>query len=150
MKKGTFLFLIVTFLSLSTYSQILKPVTWSYAATKNGNAEATIYLKATIDNGWHLYSQKGSKEGGPVKTTFTYEGSKDFKMVGKTIEPKSIVKFEPLFSMDIAYFENSVVFQQKIKMKGTNTIVKGNVEFMVCNDKQCLPPSQVDFAIPVN
>jgi hypothetical protein len=148
MKKIALLCCFVCLISLSSYSQILKPVTWSYAAKKTSPTTATVFIKATVDQGWHLYSQF-VKDGGPVKTTFTFPAAKDFTLVGKTIEPKAVTKYEATFKMDVSYFENSVVFQQKVKLKGKNAVVKGSVEFMVCDDKQCLPPEQVDFSIPV-
>ncbi|MGM9478756.1 protein-disulfide reductase DsbD domain-containing protein [Pedobacter sp. GSP4] len=148
MKKTIFLFCTVCLINLTVYSQILKPVTWSYAAKKTGPNTATVFIKATVDQGWHLYSQF-VKDGGPVKTTFTFPSSATYSLVGKTIEPKAITKFESTFKMDVSYFEKSVVFQQKIKLKGKTATVKGSVEFMVCDDKQCLPPEQVDFSVPV-
>ncbi|MNK73436.1 disulfide bond corrector protein DsbC [compost metagenome] len=148
MKKIALLCCFVCLISLSSYSQILKPVTWSYAAKKTSPTTATVFIKATVDQGWHLYSQF-VKDGGPVKTTFTFPAAKDFTLVGKTIEPKAVTKYEATFKMDVSYFENSVVFQQKVKLNGKNAVVKGSVEFMVCDDKQCLPPEQVDFSIPV-
>ncbi len=148
MKKTTLLCCVAMLMSISAFSQILKPVTWSYAAKKTSATEATIYIKATIDKGWHLYSQF-VKDGGPVKTTFTFPTAGTYTLIGKTIEPKPVTKFESTFKMDVSYFENAVVFQQKVKLKGKNPVVKGSVEFMVCDDKQCLPPDQVDFSVPV-
>lgn len=148
MKKTSILLTIGMLISISGFSQILKPVTWSYAAKRTGSTEATVYIKAAIEEGWHLYSQN-VKEGGPVKTTFTFPSSSAYTIVGKTIEPKPITKFESTFKMDVSYFQNSVVFQQKVKLKGKNVAIKGSVEFMVCNDKQCLPPELVEFSIPV-
>jgi DsbC/DsbD-like thiol-disulfide interchange protein len=148
MKKITFLFCAVCLINLSAYSQILKPVTWSYAAKRTSPTTATVFIKATVDQGWHLYSQF-VKDGGPVKTTFTFPSSGAYSLVGSTTEPKAVTKYESTFKMDVSYFEKSVVFQQKIKLKGKAATVKGSVEFMVCDDKQCLPPEQVDFSIPV-
>jgi len=143
--------LVLTFVILSAFgafAQLENPVSWSYAAKKISKTEAVVYLKATIEDDWHIYSQN-IKPGGPNKTTFTFTPSKDFTLVGKPTEPKPITKFEKVFKMDVLYFENEVVFQQKIKLNKGTTVVKGKVEFMVCNDKQCLPPSDVTFSIPV-
>lgn len=148
MKKIIFLFWALCLTGLAAYSQILKPVTWSYAAKRTGATTATVFIKATIDQGWHLYSQF-VKEGGPVKTTFIFPSSSAYTLVGTTTEPKAVTKYESTFKMNVSYFEKSVVFQQKIKLKGKTAAVNGNVEFMVCDDKQCLPPEQVDFNIPV-
>ncbi len=148
MKKITFLLCAICLISISAYSQILKPVTWSYAAKRTSPTTATLFIKATVDQGWHLYSQF-VKDGGPVKTTFTFPSSGTYSLVGNTTEPKAVTKYESTFKMDVSYFEKSVIFQQKVKLKGKTATVKGSVEFMVCDDKQCLPPEQVDFSIPV-
>jgi len=129
-------------------AQIEKPVTWSYAAKKTGKNEAIVYLKANLEQGWHIYSQN-MKDGGPVKTAFTFSPSKEYTKVGNTIEPKPIVKFEKTFDMNVSYFENTVTFQQKVKLNKPATVVKGKLEYMVCNDSQCLPPDEISFSIPV-
>ncbi|MDY0903291.1 protein-disulfide reductase DsbD N-terminal domain-containing protein [Pedobacter sp. CFBP9032] len=148
MKKAIILFFVIGLMSLSASSQILKPITWSYAAKRTSATTATLYIKATIDDGWHLYSQF-VKAGGPVKTTFTFPAAAGYTLVGKTIEPKPVVKYEDTFKMNVSYFEHSVIFQQKIKLTGKSALVKGTVESMVCNDKQCLPPEEIAFSIAV-
>ncbi|MES2827949.1 MAG: protein-disulfide reductase DsbD domain-containing protein [Bacteroidota bacterium] len=146
--KKLFLVVFVLVFALSAKSQILKPVTWAYAFKKLSATEAIVYVKATIDNGWHVYSQN-IKEGGPVKTTFNFAKSPNYTLIGNTAEPKPIVKFEKTFDMDVAFFEKTVMFSQKIKLKGKTALVKGTVEFMTCDDHQCLPPEEVAFAISV-
>lgn len=146
--KRLFLVIAVSMLTMAAHSQILKPVTWSYAAKRTSKTEATIFVKATIDEGWHLYSQN-VKDGGPIKTTFTFPAAKTYTVVGKTIEPKAVTRYEDTFKMDVSFFEKSVIFQQKVKLTGKTAIVKGTVEFMTCDDKQCLPPEEVSFSVPV-
>jgi len=146
--KNLLLSALCLLFSLTASSQILKPVKWSYAAKKTSKTEAVLYIKATIEDGWHIYSQNIA-DGGPVKTTFTFPVSKGYTLVGKTIEPKPITKFEKTFDMNVSYFEKSVIFQQKIKFTGANPTVKGSLEFMVCDDHQCLPPESTDFSIPI-
>jgi hypothetical protein len=118
--------------ALQTQAQILTPVHWSYAAKKISKDEAVVFMKATMDEGWHVYSQT-VKDGGPVKTT----------------EPTPVTKYEKVFSMDVSYFEHEVIFQQKIKLKAGQVTVKGTLEYMTCNDHQCLPPEDVEFSIAV-
>jgi hypothetical protein len=147
--KKYILFLGLTLLScLTLNAQILKPVTWSYAAKKTSPTTATLYIKATIDQGWHIYSQF-IKDGGPVKTSFSFLPAQGYSLIGKTIEPKQITKYESTFGMDVSYFENAVIFQQNIKLKGKKVTVKGKLEFMVCNDKQCLPLEEVAFNVNI-
>ncbi|SFC02934.1 Disulphide bond corrector protein DsbC [Parapedobacter composti] len=148
MKKIT-LALIMLFLAATGVSaQILKPVTWQFGAKKINNEEAVIFMKATIANGWHIYSQH-VEEGGPIKTSFTFSPSADYALVGKPAEPKPKVKREDVFDMDVAYFDKEVVFQQKVKLKKGTTTVRGAVEFMACDATQCLPPDEVPFAVAI-
>src|ERR1700761_6544229 len=148
MKKFIITTLVLSFMALATRAQILTPVHWSYGAKKLNNNEAVIFIKATIDDGWHLYSQY-VKEGGPIKTTFTFPASPDYSLEGKTIEPKPITRNEPVFKMDVSFFEKEVIFQQKIKLKAGQATVKGTLEYMTCNDHQCLPPDDIEFSIAV-
>lgn len=80
---------------------------------------------------------------------FSFTQSKGYKINGKTNEPKPITGFEDAFNMDLSYFENTVVFQQRITLVEKSPTVKGKVVFMVCNDMQCLPPEEVEFSIPI-
>jgi thiol:disulfide interchange protein DsbD len=149
MKKCLFL-VAVLLMSIGAYAQIEAPVKWSYGAKKISSTEAVIFLKATIQDGWHIYSQT-VKDGGPIKTSFTFAPSSAYTLVGKTIEPTPATKYEKSFSMNVSYFEKSVIFQQKIKLKSPDAvIVKGQLEYMTCNDKKCLPPEDVDFSVPLS
>jgi len=139
---------VIILTALSSNAQILKPVTWSYAAKKVSKNEAIIYLKATIDDSWHIYSINQTGEG-PVKTSFKFIRSKDYALIGKVIEPKPITKYEDTFDMDISYFDKSVVFQQRVKLNKPVTVVKGSLEFMACNDRECLPAETINFSIPI-
>jgi thiol:disulfide interchange protein DsbD len=147
--KKVLLLMIVFMISAGAYAQIEAPVKWSYAAKKLNNNEAVILLRATIQDGWHIYSQN-VKDGGPIKTSFTFAPSKDYTLVGKPSEPKPITRYEEAFKMNVSYFEKTVTFQQKIKLKSNKVAaIKGQLEFMTCNDKKCLPPDDVDFTVPL-
>ncbi|WP_353134538.1 protein-disulfide reductase DsbD domain-containing protein [Pseudopedobacter sp.] len=139
---------LLVFFAIDTQAQILNPVKWSYASKKINDKEAVIFLKATIQPGWNIYSQY-VEDGGPVPTSFKFVPAKAYSLTGKTIEPKPLSKFEKTFNMNVSYFHNSVVFQQKVKLNAKETVVKGTLEYMACNDKQCLPPKEVEFSIVV-
>jgi len=136
-------------LSFGAKAQVESHVKWSYAAKKISATEAVVFLKATIDDKWHIYGLD-VKDGGPIKTSFTFAPSKQYSTVGKPVQPAPVKKYESAFKMDVTYFEKSVVFQQKVKLKSAGAIVvKGQLEYMTCNDQKCLPPEDVDFAIPL-
>jgi DsbC/DsbD-like thiol-disulfide interchange protein len=145
--KNLFFAAVLLLISFGASAQIETPVTWSYGAKKISPTEAVVFLKATIQDGWHIYSQT-VKDGGPIKTSFTFAPSTQYSLVGKPVEPTPLTKFESSFGMNVSYFEKSVIFQQKIKLKSANvSVIKGKLEYMTCNNKKCLPPDDVDFSI---
>jgi hypothetical protein len=148
MRKLLF-FILLSIISSGVFAQVETPVKWSYAAKKVSATEAIVLLKATIQKDWHIYSLN-LPDGGPVKTSFTFEPSKQYQLVGKVSEPKPVTKYETVFKMNVSYFENSVIFQQKVKLIAGSPVVKGKLEYMTCNDKKCLPPEEVEFNIPVS
>lgn len=146
MKKTILLFLFLCF-NFAGFAQLEKPITWSFIAKKSGNNEAVIFIKAKLDGKWHVYAQQIKAEA--MRLKFNYSPSKDYTLIGKTTEPKPIKKYDKIVQMELAYFEKEVVFTQKIKLNKTSTTVKAKVEFMVCNDKKCLPADEIILNIPV-
>lgn len=149
MMKKIFSLLLIVF-TLKAVAQIEEPVKWTYSAQKISDTEANLLIKATIDKGWHVYSQF-IEDGGPVPTSFKFTPSADYTLIGKVSEsPKAVTAFDPNFGMQIAWHDKQVIFTQKIKLKNPKTTVSGVLEFMVCNDRKCLPPTEVEFSIPVD
>jgi len=148
MKNLSFIILCV-FITATVQGQILKPVSWSYFAKKTSPMEATLYIRANIEQGWHVYAQNIPKGDG-IQTSFAFKSSSDYQIIGKTIQPKPTTKFEKNLDLNVSYYEKSVVFQQKVKLKKNAPLaVKGQVEFMVCDDTRCLPQQTIEFSIPV-
>ncbi|WP_252191094.1 thioredoxin family protein [Polaribacter sp. Q13] len=147
--KNIFIFLFLT-ISLGMFSQIEDPIKWSASVEKVSDTEFILVSTATIEKGWHLYSQN-VPEDGPIPTTFTYNNSQNnFSLEDKTSEEKGHTIDDPVFEMKIKFFENSAVFKQKVKITSDINTIKGVVEFMVCDDSKCLPPTEIDliFEIP--
>lgn len=131
-------------------AQIERPVTWTFESRPSGEKDAVLVFTAKIEPGWHLYSQF-IEEGGPRPTTFSFTPSDDYVLNEGVVEKSKVIKsFDAIFEMDIAWFENESVFEQKVTLKAPSTTIKGTVEFMVCNDEKCLPPDEVEFSIPVS
>lgn len=141
-----FIFLSVSSVSLS---QILNPVQWQFGSKKINEKEAVIFVKATMDDGWHIYSLN-VPEGGPIKTTFSFKQDDAFSLVGKTLEPEPKLKYEEVFAMNVPYFDKEVVFQQKIRLdRQADVKVRGVVSFAACDAERCLPEDEVEFVVAV-
>ena len=144
----------IILLSIFCYSpaviaQAHKPVKWEFKVASITGDEASLVFTATLDEGWHIYSQF-LEEDGPLPTTFTFAPSKEYTLVGKVKEESPGVKsYNEIFMMDIVWFEKTAVFVQKIKLQGAGATVKGKVEFMVCTEEMCLPAEAVPFSLDV-
>lgn len=139
------LLFFVFLLSFVASAQILTPVKWVWKAEQVGKGEYKLIFTAKIDAKWHTYSQYIG-EGGPVKTSFTFEKNSAVELIGKTTERGGKVHDEHdlVFDMQLKYFEEALICEQKVKVKG-DTKLKGVLEFMACDDHQCLPPDALDF-----
>ncbi|MDO5969039.1 protein-disulfide reductase DsbD family protein [Flavivirga aquimarina] len=126
-------------------SQIFEPVKWITSVEKISNNKYKLISKASIESGWHLYSQD-VPEDGPVPTTFTYDDKNGtFKIIGKTLEEEGHTIDDPIFGMKIKFFEDQAVFEQIVEVLADERTVNATVEFMVCDDTKCLPPTEVDL-----
>ncbi|KQO20624.1 disulfide bond formation protein DsbD [Flavobacterium sp. Leaf82] len=145
---------IITFmllLSCSIFGQIYNPVKWTTTVEKTADKEYILKAQAVIQSGWHLYGQY-MEEGGPSPTAFTFKNTrKKFELIGKTTEDKGHETVDKIFDMKIKYFEDKAVFTQKIKFTSDEiSNIAAEVQFMVCDDSNCLPPSseELSFKIP--
>ncbi|TCD07654.1 thioredoxin family protein [Pedobacter frigidisoli] len=148
MKRSLIIIISLIWFSVSAVAQIEKPVTWSFSSEKINNQEAYLVIKAVIQPGWHVYSQF-IPQGGPIPTSFKFSTNKDYTLTGKVSEsPKPSSAVDRNFNMEISWHEKQVVFKQRIKVNKP-TVISGSVEFMVCNDHKCLPPTEEEFKITV-
>ncbi len=131
--------------NISLFAQILEPVKWSLSSKRINDTIAELSFKATIDKGWHIYSQSVPPDG-PMPSKFTFTKNKDYQLVGKVQEPKPKEENDPVFEMIVKYFDNSVTFKQKVKILSNKPIIiKGEYEFQTCDDKQCMFPAPTEF-----
>jgi len=148
MKKLVLLLLFIGSVS-ANYAQIYDPVKWTTSVEKISDSEYDLIINASIETNWHLYSQN-VPEDGPIATSFSFEASENFELVGNTSEEEGHTVDDPVFNMKIKYFENNASFKQRIKLLNNNSpTILGEVEFMVCDDANCLPPTFVDLKFSI-
>lgn len=121
-------------------------VVWSYDVKQNG-CEAELTFTAVIEEGWYIYSQFQPNADGPIPTAFTFTDSKAYQRVGKVSEGKAKAKFMEGFGGEYNIFPHKAVFKQKIKILSKKDFeLKGEIEFMQCDESKCLPPAYVPFS----
>ncbi len=144
--RRTFTILFLFFSAVALDAQVLEPVTWSFRSEKTGDNTFDLVMTADLEDNWHLYAMD-IEEGGPIATSFTFEPGNGYMLSGKTVEvTKPEVKFDNSFGMNIGMHSGTAEFRQKVTVTGSPVTVKGYVTFMSCDDKQCLPPRDVEFA----
>ncbi|HVZ98230.1 MAG TPA: protein-disulfide reductase DsbD domain-containing protein [Chitinophagaceae bacterium] len=143
MKKIFILFISLLAVDVS-FAQILNPVKFSYTAVKKSSTLFEVHVKAIVDPTWHIYSVY-NPDGGAVPTSLTFTNA---QTVGKAKESGKLkTVYEDAFKLNQKYYENSVDFIQTVKVQPGAKKVTGKLEYMVCNDHQCLPPKTVPFEI---
>ena len=131
-------------------AQSSKAVKWTFTSKKVADKTYEVHLTANISGDYHMYAQDAGVEG-PLPTTVSFTKNPLVAFDGKPKESgKMVKKFESAWSGNVNYFEKTVTFVQKVKVKGSaKTNVAGKVEFMVCNEEQCLPPAEVEFSVNI-
>lgn len=147
MIRNSILFCLLLFFSTHLTGQA-NPVRWTFQAQKSADGVYDLSLTAQIQSGWYLYSQH-LEEGGPVPTTIRFTPAESYSLEGDTAESGDQRKegYDDLFEMNVIKFAKRAVFTQRVRVSDPSKPISGEVEFMTCDDEQCLPPRTVPFSI---
>jgi thiol:disulfide interchange protein DsbD len=142
-------YFLLFILSLSAYAVLGQEnhTRWSFATQPDAkNAKKgdiiTLSFTAQMDKHWHIFSQK---EGFSVPTTFTFQKNNTFELVGGVEEPKPIEEKDETIKATLLYFVDKVTFKQKVKLLQDKVVVKGEIEYQQCDEKQCIAPVTQNF-----
>lgn len=145
MKKRLSLLFGALLMCIFTFAQMQTPVKFKSELKKLSDNQLEVVFTGTIDEGWHVYST-GLGEDGPTSATFNLDKIEGAKVMGElTFEGEEIKKFDPIFEMNVRYFEKTVKFIQKLEITSSEYTIAGYLEFGACNDESCMPPTAVDF-----
>lgn len=122
-------------------------VKWTISSRMTGTDTGVLTLRAVPSAGWHLYSTE-LPEGGPKATRIDLSQSTGLLFEGEpSPSAKPIEVNDPLFGIDLAWWESPVTFTVKFKLnKGVDAAqIKARITFMACNDETCSAPSTVNL-----
>lgn len=148
MKKILLSVLLVTSVIFAN-AQLASPVLWSFTSKKIADKTYEVYLTATIQNSWHLYSQNQPKDAINQPTEILFNKNPLVTINGKTTEVGKMELYQDKkLKISANQYANKVVFIQKIKVKSNaKTTISGSVEYQTCDDKKCLPPKKELFKV---
>ena len=56
-----------------------------------------------------------------------------------------IEKYDDMFGAELNWYENKAIFTQKVTVEGDAYVIKGEIDYMGCNDETCIAPTPVEF-----
>ena len=125
------------------------PVKWSFASKKIADKTYEVHLTATMQSGWHLYSQVQPEDAIAIPTGFTINNNPLLTLEGKIKEVGKMEKFhDKKLEVSANQYSGKVNFVQVVKLKANaKTNFTSSVEYQTCDDKKCLPPRTVNFSV---
>lgn len=146
MKKAL---LVVLFFMIGVFAFAQNPVSWSFTSKKVSDKVYEVILIASIQPGWHLYSQNQPADAIAQPTAFSFNNNPLLNFEGKVKEVGKLEKYrDEKLDVSANQYSNKVEFVQVVKLKGkAKTAVTGKLEFQTCDDQKCLPPKTVPFTI---
>jgi hypothetical protein len=144
--KRIALLLTLFFITVTIMAQSKDPVQWNFTAVKKADKIYEVTFTAIIAKPWHIYSQTTPK-GGPVPTKILFKTNPLVTVNGTAKENGSLKNVhDQYFGVDVKYFDNQVTLVQTVNLRSNvKTNIAGTIEYMVCNDEECLPPKKVPF-----
>lgn len=146
--KRIILFIYTILASCLLYGEIQEPVKWDISCGEAGaDGVLTITFKAKIEDGWHIYGMDMPADG-PIATSFNFTKKENAKLVGKAeTNAKKHCGMDEMFGMELCEYKGNATFTQKMKVSPTGGYnIAGYVEFMACNNSNCLSPKKETFS----
>ncbi|MEQ8705657.1 MAG: cytochrome c biogenesis protein CcdA [Phaeodactylibacter sp.] len=129
-------------------SGMKEPVKWSFDSKLIQDSLYEVTFTADIEQGWTIYSVHTNPDDGPLPTTFNFEDSDSYQLVGEATESgKTKSGIDPVFKVEVTKFvESPAVFSQQLVTFDPAQPVTGYLTYMTCNDAECIP-ADLDFTI---
>lgn len=136
-------------LTLGVTTLHAQEVGWTGSVEPLGGAEYELRFEAAIPSGFHMYDM-GPYEGGPNPTVITLSPEAGVELVGSVEQrTKPHRYFDQMFGMEIGTFSGKALFTQRVRLTAAQTKVRAAIEWMICDDKSCMPPSDTELTLVV-
>ena len=150
MKKIVLLPILLLTCVISSFCDIVNPVTWSTAIEVNGS-QVTATFTANIEKGYHIYGMEQHPDG-PVATSISFDNSIGMEAAGPmTVSSQPIKTVDRAFDLELEYWEGTVTFTQSFTILDPEAAQKlsGTIRYMACSGNSCLPPTKESFSLPL-
>lgn len=128
--------------------QMVDPVKWNTKVNELEEGLYQIVFSASVAAGWHIYDLGPYELGGPMATSFEFAPDASYTLEGGVYALSDAHReFDPIYEMEIGYYENGVQFAQNVRSEGGATVAV-TADWMACNDTNCVTGDK-DFSIKV-
>nr|WP_106633971.1 cytochrome c biogenesis protein CcdA [Alistipes sp. Marseille-P5061] len=136
-------------LTLGVTTLHAQEVGWTGSVEPLGGAEYELRFEAAIPSGFHMYDM-GPYERGPNPTVITLSPEAGVELVGSVEQrTKPHRYFDQMFGMEIGTFSGKALFTQRVRLTAAQAKVRAAIEWMICDDKSCMPPSDTELTLVV-
>lgn len=141
--------LLPTLAVLLTAAATAQTVTWKSKVEPLGEETYRIVLEAAIPAPYHMYDM-GPYEGGPNATTIDFAPAEGVTYLGGVEQLSRPERhYDETFGMEIGTFAQKALFAQKVRLSVPAATVQATLEWMICDDRSCLPPDDTLLSIAI-
>ncbi|MBR1631703.1 MAG: thioredoxin family protein [Paludibacteraceae bacterium] len=146
--RRLYLLCIAVMLTGFVGAQIYEPIKWTVDYRPQSDTAGSIQFTAAIEADWHLYATS-LPAGGPRPTSVNFTLLDGVEQRGAmSVSPSPVSRYDEMFDMTLSWHETRVVLSVPVrKSAGKDAHVAGYVNYMACNDKVCLSPTDYDFSL---
>lgn len=132
--------------ALGANAQMLEPIVWSSTIKMTSNNEGVMTFKASIEDGWHLYSFD-LPENGPNATKISFDKTSGIELLGDIVPSRQpIDTVDLVFNIRVGWWDADVEFSQKFKVLEEGKYdIAGEIYFQACNGETCIAPTTETF-----
>ena len=138
--------ILVLFFALPLCAQFEEPVSFSVEQKRISDAELKVVFTGRVESGWHVYGTDIA-DGGPTRAELTVDQCQGAKPKGKLQAVGKVHRaMDEMFGMEVSYMEGKAVFEQTFELTEPTYDIRGYLTYGACNDQNCMPPTDVEFA----
>lgn len=148
MKRILTFFLSVLLSALAVYAQE-QHAHWKADVKQIEKNLYRVSVTAAIDSTWHIYDTLRT-DFGPNATIVEFniaDQKRARKEGGVKISRDPYKYYDDIYMMEVGYYEDSVTFSQDIRLKKKDAVVNVYVEWMTCDENNCMPLADQEFII---
>jgi DsbC/DsbD-like thiol-disulfide interchange protein len=126
------------------------PAHWAYGLKKLTGSTYEVHLQCAIDDGWHIYAQKQTKDFIGTRTKITLDKIPGMTLIGTPAElgKKDTYTVKGVGIRNYEYV-GKVDFVQKVSLRPGVKSIAGTITYQTCTHEKCLPETTISFTVPV-